>query len=51
MAYIDLTLPFRFRSAPNVFILFTDVFEWLVKARGAKLTINFMISWLAQRMC
>ena len=40
--YVDLTLPFGLRSAPKIFNSIADALEWIVKARGAKLTHHYL---------
>lgn len=42
LLFIDCSLPFGLRSAPKIFNSIVDALEWIVKARGAKLTYHYL---------
>ena len=44
--YIDQTLSFGLRSAPKIFNSIADALEWIVKARGAKLTHHYLDNFI-----
>ena len=42
LLYIDQILSFGLRSAPKIFNSVADALEWIVRARGAKLTYHYL---------
>ena len=42
MVYIDQMLPFGLRSAPKIFNSVADALEWIVRARGIRLTYHYL---------
>ena len=40
--FIDTTLPFGLRSAPNIFTAVADAVEWILKHEGVRFAIHYL---------
>ena len=47
--YVDTTLPFGLRLAPNFFTAIADATEWIVKQAGVRFIIHYLDDFLVIR--